>query len=107
MSEWKGAYWCERCGVKDDYCHCRTTDAWVPFERRAPDPEVAELAAALKAALPVLKRHRQDMGKIPRPGTDVTFYHSLSYEGDLELLRNARRIHRQAYALLRCIEGGR
>jgi hypothetical protein len=58
------------------------------------EADKAKLIEALMQTLPILRRHRKSMGQIPRPGTDPTFFHTLTYEGDIKELQKARRIHR-------------
>jgi hypothetical protein len=69
-------------------------DAALKKAREEVEADKAKLIEALMQTLPILRRHRKSMGQIPRPGTDPTFFHTLTYEGDIKELQKARRIHR-------------
>ena len=62
MSEWKGPFKCEKCGLVvmhpetfREEAHLNDSRIWCdgkfhPYDRRAPDPEKAALVAALRMA---------------------------------------------------------
>jgi len=67
--------------------------------KEANDYYIEEFRELLLEVEPHIKKLRKDYGNIPRPGTDLTFFHTLSYDVDIILYQKIRRLHRKIVKL--------